>query len=74
MELASRMTNGVHVSLEAIRPGRVAVYVSDRLSGRGFRFEVPAERALDAFHHPFKHGAKAGFDPLTYRATRGPLI
>lgn len=74
MELAARIDNGVEVTLESVRPGRVALYVLDRLTNRGFRVELPARDGADAFRNPFRYGARAGFDPFTYRASRGPLL
>jgi hypothetical protein len=34
----------------------VAIDVTDWLAETHFRVDVPTERALDAFHHPFAYG------------------
>jgi hypothetical protein len=50
---------------------RVTVEVFDEAVGESFELEVPRERALDAFYHPF---AYAAFDGVLYTTrTREPV-
>jgi hypothetical protein len=57
-ELADRQSDGVHVLL-LWHPAENALTVSveDSRLGEGFQFAVAAERALDAFYHPFAYAA-----------------
>jgi hypothetical protein len=57
-ELAARESDGIHVLL-LWHPGDDALIVSveDARIGDGFRVEVAADRALDAFYHPFAYAA-----------------
>ncbi len=53
-ELALRSGDGLTVTL-LWRPAtnRVSVVVVDTRAGDSFRIDVPPERALDAYHHPY---------------------
>jgi hypothetical protein len=55
-ELARRVNGGVEVALYW-RPedGSTTVELTELAFGVTFSFEVPRDRALDAFHHPFAH-------------------
>ena len=57
-ELAVRDNDGVHVQL-LWHPDENAVTVSveDARVGDRFQFAVAADRALDAFYHPFAYAA-----------------
>ena len=57
-ELADRQGDGVHVLL-LWHPAKNALTVSveDARLGDSFQFAVAAERALDAFYHPFAYAA-----------------
>lgn len=57
-ELAVRESDGVHVLL-LWHPDEnaVTVAVEDARAGDQFRFAVAADRALDAFYHPFAYAA-----------------
>jgi hypothetical protein len=71
-ELHHRVTDGIHVTLLWYpATGRVTVEVFDEAVGESFELEVPRERALDAFYHPF---AYAAFDGVPYTTrTREPV-
>jgi hypothetical protein len=59
-ELAHRVTNGVSVSLFWRRVGNIlTLEVFDEASDEFFTLEVPRDRALDAFHHPYAYRARA---------------
>ena len=54
IELAERSDNGIDVRLLWRRgAGEVVLVVSDELTGASFGIDVPGDRALDAFRHPF---------------------
>jgi hypothetical protein len=57
-ELASRESDGIHVLL-LWHPAENALTVSveDVRAGDRFRLAVTADRALDAFYHPFAYAA-----------------
>jgi hypothetical protein len=57
-ELAARESDGIHVSL-LWHPGENALTVSveDERAGDRFQLAVAADRALDAFYHPFAYVA-----------------
>jgi hypothetical protein len=57
-ELAARESDGIHVVL-LWHPHENALSVSVEDARRGDRFQlaVAAERALDAFYHPFAYAA-----------------
>jgi hypothetical protein len=57
-ELAARESDGIHVLL-LWHPDEDAVTVSveDARLGDRFRLAVAADRALDAFYHPFAYAA-----------------
>ncbi len=57
-ELASRESDGVHAQL-LWHPydNAVSVAVEDSRAGACFRIPVAADRALDAFYHPFAYAA-----------------
>jgi hypothetical protein len=59
-ELATREGNGVRVVLHwHARRNTVTVLVEDDADGDRFVVAVPADRALDAFHHPYFYAASA---------------
>ncbi len=53
-ELDRRSVDGIEVSL-LWNPltDRVSIHVDDTRSGESFEFEVAADDALTAFHHPY---------------------
>jgi hypothetical protein len=55
-ELAVRVADDLRVVM-SWRPSRndVVVSVDDARTGERFRLEVPGERAMHAFHHPFAY-------------------
>lgn len=56
VELDHRSSAHLDVSLLWDREeGTVSIEVSDSRSGTNFTFDVPRERALDAFRHPFAY-------------------
>jgi hypothetical protein len=57
-ELAARSNDGVHVLL-LWHPleDAVTVSVEDERAGDCFQIAVTADRALDAFYHPFAYAA-----------------
>ena len=57
-ELAYRAADGVEVSLLwPVGGHRVLVQVRDQTSDRSFELSVHADKALDAFHHPYAYAA-----------------
>ena len=55
-ELAHRSSDGVHVTLFwHPSTNRISVQVVDESLDDAFEFEAPADRALDAFEHPFAY-------------------
>ena len=61
-ELAHRRANGIDVSLFWDKVGDLlSLEVYDAKTSELFAIEVPRNRALDAFHHPFAYigGAEA---------------
>jgi hypothetical protein len=59
-ELAHRTNNGVDVSLFWTKVGNtLTVEVIDTTTDEFFSIDVPASRALDAFHHPYAYRAAA---------------
>jgi hypothetical protein len=55
-ELDHRVADGIHVTLVWYpATNQVAVIVFDEGSGESFELDVPADRALDAFHHPYAY-------------------
>ena len=55
-ELAHRVGDGLEVQLlwKAAKLGEVVIlHLSDEKSGFDAQVEVPRDKALDAFHHPF---------------------
>jgi hypothetical protein len=57
-ELAARDSDGVHVLLLwHPRENALTVSVEDVHVGDRFGFAVAADRALDAFYHPFAYAA-----------------
>ena len=60
IELAERQGDGIAVGLYW-RQGtdEVVLVVSDEKTGESFGVEVPGERAMDAFHHPFVYVSSA---------------
>jgi len=61
VELAERSNDGIAVRLLWSREtGEVVLEVIDDRTGAGFELEVPGERALDAFRHPFVYVSSPG--------------
>jgi hypothetical protein len=59
-ELAHRASSGIEISLFWSKVGNtVTVEVLDTTTDHFFALDVPSERALDAFHHPFVYLAAA---------------
>jgi hypothetical protein len=59
-ELAHRASNGVSVSLFWDKVGdQLALEVYDETTDEFFTLDVPRDRALDAFHHPYAYRARA---------------
>jgi hypothetical protein len=59
-ELAHRASNGIEVSLFWDKVGdTLSLEVYDAKSDEFFGVEVPRDRALDAFHHPYAYLAAA---------------
>ena len=70
-ELAHRSTNGVSVWLYWEKVGdTLSLEVYDDASEEFFQVDVPRDRALDAFHHPYVYRAQAEAWEL---ASTGPL-
>jgi hypothetical protein len=68
-ELAHRVSNGVSVSLYWDSVGdTLSLEVYDETCDEYFELDVPRDRALDAFHHPYAYRARAQaleiFEPL----------
>jgi hypothetical protein len=61
IELAERQGHGVKVRL-LWRPGtdEVLLEVNDDQTGANFEVQVPGDRALDAFEHPFVYVSSPG--------------
>jgi hypothetical protein len=58
-ELASRATGGLEITLYwDPRDNSTSVEVYQASTAETIAFPVPADRALDAFHHPFAHLAE----------------
>jgi hypothetical protein len=54
IELAERSNDGIDIRLLWRRgDGEVVLVVSDDRTGVSFGVDVPGDRALDAFRHPF---------------------
>jgi hypothetical protein len=54
IELAERSNDGVEVRLLWHRvTGEVVLEVNDEKTGATFEVQVPGDRAMDAFRHPF---------------------
>jgi hypothetical protein len=59
-ELAHRMSNGISVSLFWDKVGdMLTLEVHNEGDGEHFEIDVPRDRALDAFHHPYAYRLKA---------------
>jgi hypothetical protein len=59
-ELAHRASNGISVSLYWDAVGdMLTLEVRNECDGEHFELEVPRNRALDAFHHPYAYRVKA---------------
>jgi len=59
-ELAHRISNGVEVSLFWTKVGNtLTVEVFDTTNDEFFSIDVPGDRALDAFHHPYAYLASS---------------
>jgi alkanesulfonate monooxygenase SsuD/methylene tetrahydromethanopterin reductase-like flavin-dependent oxidoreductase (luciferase family) len=58
LELAARESDGIHVLLLwQPRADVITVSVEDHRRGDSFQLAVSADRALDAFYHPFAYAA-----------------
>ena len=61
LELDRRESDGISVSLLWRKQGNVvSVAVTDGRTGADFELVVPADRARDAFHHPYAYAAGSG--------------
>jgi len=61
LELDRRETDGISVALLWRKQGNVvSVAVTDERTGADFELVVPADRARDAFHHPYAYAAGSG--------------
>jgi len=59
-ELAHRTSNGIDVSLFWTKVGNVlTVEIHDAKTDEFFSVDVPSDRALDAFRHPYAYLAAA---------------
>jgi hypothetical protein len=68
-ELDRRSGNGIVVRLLwNSEPDTVSIELYDERSEELFDFEIPRERALDAFNHPFVYCAPRGFAPAEAEA------
>ncbi len=62
-ELDHRKSDGIEVTLLwNARTKAVLVSVVEERSAASFQFEVPADNALDAFHHPYAYAAYGQHD------------
>jgi hypothetical protein len=58
-ELAHRVNGGLEITLYwDVRDNTTTIEVHHADTAETIAFPVPAERALDAFHHPFAHLAQ----------------
>jgi hypothetical protein len=58
-ELARRVTGGVEITLYwDAHDDSTSIEVYQAATAETIAFPVPADRALDAFHHPFAHLAE----------------
>jgi len=65
-ELAQRTTNGVSVALFWESVGdTLLLEVHDEAADDYFALEIPRDRALDAFHHPYVYRANYLAWPVT---------
>ena len=63
-ELAHRAGDGLEITLYwSPNDNTTSVEVHHRATGETIAFPVPADRALDAFHHPFAHLAEQSAVP-----------
>jgi hypothetical protein len=59
-ELAHRFDGGLEVTLYWSEPDRsTSIEVRQRATGKTLTFDVPRDRALEAFYHPFVHLAES---------------
>ena len=64
-ELARRLSGGIEITLYwSAADNRTSIEVWQPESGETLAFAVPADRALDAFYHPFAHLSLASGQPL----------
>jgi hypothetical protein len=62
-ELAHRASNGIDVSLFWDKVGdTLTLEIYDSKTDEYFQLEVPRDRALDAFHHPFAYVTDSSAD------------
>lgn len=62
-ELAHRAADGIEVTLLwSAAENTVTVEVYDRGTDEVFEVDVPRERALDAFYHPYAYAAHKGLE------------
>lgn len=58
-ELARRVNGGLEITLYwNVRDNSTTIEVHQADTAETIAFPVPADRALDAFHHPFAHLAE----------------
>ena len=68
IELAERRTDGVEVRLLWRRStDEIVLEVTDGGTGACFEVQVPSDRAMDAFNHPFVY--VPAFEPLHHEVT-----
>jgi hypothetical protein len=61
LELDRREADGITVSLLWRKAANItSIAVTDDRTGEDFELVVTADRALDAFHHPFAYAAGSG--------------
>jgi hypothetical protein len=73
-ELAHRINDGVSVSLLWHRlSNELTVAVDDSRTGEAFEVDVPRDRAMDVFHHPYAYAAAQRNDIFDRIAERGPI-
>ena len=64
-ELARRVSGGIVIALYwSATDNRTSIEVWQPESGETLAFDVPPDRALDAFYHPFAHLTLASGEPL----------
>ena len=70
-ELARRVSSGLEVTLYwNPNDDSTSVEVWQHSTGETFGFDVPQERALEGFYHPFAHLSTAGDQSLVMKRER----